>query len=317
MARHILCPIELDEISSRVTDLAARWARALDADLELVHVAATGEGFDPESVPAEVRAAAAHYQRRIEEAAGQAQVRLDALRALAEGLGARCATKLIDGRVDEAILEHARVTKAELIVLGPHTGRAAHWLSEAGIVHRLIGTVASRVVRSAPCPVLVACGAEIRDLPGPDGAWVVGVDFQPASRDALEVAVTLANRAGGALVLLHALPPILPPSVVISAAEGAPTAEDPGIDDGLETERLFAAEADLAAFAAPFQAEHADLRVVPGHVDAKLVLAGRDASTSVLVVGDHGRPRRPHLFLGSTVKRCLRNADVPVLVVRR
>jgi nucleotide-binding universal stress UspA family protein len=52
------------------------------------------------------------------------------------------------GDVAETILETAREQKADLIVMGTH-GRH-------GLAHVLLGSVAERVLRDAPCPVLSA-----------------------------------------------------------------------------------------------------------------------------------------------------------------
>jgi nucleotide-binding universal stress UspA family protein len=51
------------------------------------------------------------------------------------------------GDAREEIVRHAKALSADLIVMGTH-GRS-------GFQHLLLGSVAERVVRSAPCPVLV------------------------------------------------------------------------------------------------------------------------------------------------------------------
>lgn len=56
-------------------------------------------------------------------------------------------TLFIDGKPVDVIVKHATTMKADLIVLGTQ-GRT-------GIPRALIGSVAERVVRHAPCPVLV------------------------------------------------------------------------------------------------------------------------------------------------------------------
>jgi nucleotide-binding universal stress UspA family protein len=58
-----------------------------------------------------------------------------------------------------AIVEHAKQSKADLILIGTH-GRA-------GIAHVLMGSVAERVVRTAPCPVLTVRHPE-REFIRPD-----------------------------------------------------------------------------------------------------------------------------------------------------
>jgi nucleotide-binding universal stress UspA family protein len=50
--------------------------------------------------------------------------------------------------VAENIMEAAREQKVDLIVMGTH-GRH-------GLAHLLLGSVAERVLRDAPCPVLTA-----------------------------------------------------------------------------------------------------------------------------------------------------------------
>jgi nucleotide-binding universal stress UspA family protein len=59
----------------------------------------------------------------------------------------------------EAILEVARQVKADLIIVGTH-GRG-------GIARFFMGSVAERVVRTAPCPVLAVRELE-REFVGPD-----------------------------------------------------------------------------------------------------------------------------------------------------
>jgi nucleotide-binding universal stress UspA family protein len=57
------------------------------------------------------------------------------------------------------ILEYAREQPIDLIVMGTHGRGVLH--------HLLMGSVAERVVRSAPCPVLTVHSKE-RDLLRPD-----------------------------------------------------------------------------------------------------------------------------------------------------
>ena len=56
------------------------------------------------------------------------------------------------GRPAHAIVEHAKDGGFDLIVMGTH-GRT-------GLPHVVMGSVAERVVRRAPCPVLTMRGAE-------------------------------------------------------------------------------------------------------------------------------------------------------------
>ena len=61
--------------------------------------------------------------------------------------------------IAEAIVEYAKANSIDLIVTGTH-GRGA-------VQHFLMGSVAERVVRTAPCPVLTVHAHE-RDFIVPD-----------------------------------------------------------------------------------------------------------------------------------------------------
>jgi nucleotide-binding universal stress UspA family protein len=74
-------------------------------------------------------------------------------------LRARAVVEVSDDPAD-AITEYARAAAIDLIVTGTH-GRT-------GLQHALIGSVAERVVRRAPCPVLTVRHPE-REFVGPDG----------------------------------------------------------------------------------------------------------------------------------------------------
>jgi nucleotide-binding universal stress UspA family protein len=70
------------------------------------------------------------------------------------------------GEPHAQILAHAAAEHVDLIVMGTH-GRA-------GVAHMVLGSVAERVVRTAPCPVLtvrravspIAVSARVADRPG-------------------------------------------------------------------------------------------------------------------------------------------------------
>ena len=71
------------------------------------------------------------------------------LAALKETLGDSgvIETVVLSGRPAPTIVDHARSGGFDLIVMGTH-GRS-------GMAHMMMGSVAERVIRTAPCPVLV------------------------------------------------------------------------------------------------------------------------------------------------------------------
>ena len=137
--RRILVPVDFSDHSSRAVETARDLAKAFDAKLLLLHCYQVNPGAVspyglvlPEGFDREVREAAA---RRLEEWRDK---------AASDGVDAEArlsATFPSMGITDAAVEE-----KADLIVMGTR--------GLSGIKHVLLGSVAERTLRTAPCPVL-------------------------------------------------------------------------------------------------------------------------------------------------------------------
>ena len=84
------------------------------------------------------------------QARQHAQKRLTALVGRARKAGVRATALLLDGAPHEQVPRAARRTRADLIVIGTH-GRT-------GMSKFVLGSVAERLVRLGPCPVLTVRG---------------------------------------------------------------------------------------------------------------------------------------------------------------
>lgn len=139
--RRILHPTDFSSASRPALQRAIGLARESRAELLLLHVVApvmpvVGEGYIPPQT----------YEA-IETAARKgAQKKLDALAARARKASVRARTLLAEGSSHERIISVAKSQRADLIVMGTH-GRS-------GLVRLIIGSVASRVISGAPCPVM-------------------------------------------------------------------------------------------------------------------------------------------------------------------
>ena len=140
MFYRIVVPTDFSDCSQEAWELARRVAAAPGSELVLAHVLTEvplyGEGVLNIETARKVRDGA----RKWAEAALEDWVS----KARAEGLSARAA--LPSGVPHQEIVALARDERADLIVIGTH-GRG-------GINRALLGSVADRVVRLAPCPVL-------------------------------------------------------------------------------------------------------------------------------------------------------------------
>ena len=137
----ILVPIDFEPASEAALAYASDLARATGASLFLLHAvddpAATGVWTPEVYVPAS--SATRDVMVR------SARTRLEALLTTAHSPLA----PTVEARVGAAIPvieEYAREQAISLIVMGTHGRR--------GLAHMLLGSVAERLVRTAPCPVL-------------------------------------------------------------------------------------------------------------------------------------------------------------------
>ena len=135
----IVCPTDFSERSAPAEREAVRLAKALGAELVLAHVGTDAtlwrEGLYTPAVRAVVE--------------GQRKWAADALAAraaalAAEGVTARAVVKV--GLAWKEIVRVAAEEHADMIVMGTQ-GRT-------GLERLLLGSVAERVIRRAPCPVL-------------------------------------------------------------------------------------------------------------------------------------------------------------------
>lgn len=140
---------------------------------------------------------------------------------------------------------------------------------------------------------------------------LVPVDSSPTAKRGLDEAIALASRLGSALQLLHVVDPRLLMSELTAFAPPAPAVE----------QEQRAGEALLAdclqrARAAGVVAE-GRLRCDPGlRVCDLIVQEARQSGTALIVMGTHGRRGLRRLTLGSDAEMVLREAPVPVLLVR-
>jgi nucleotide-binding universal stress UspA family protein len=136
----VIVPTDFSSCSQEAWALAQRLAGALGSELVLVHVLVEaplyGEG--PFTIDRTRRVFAAARKWVTET--------LEKWEADAKGKGLNVRTVLRDGTPYREIVDLATDERADLVIIGTH-GRG-------GVNRALLGSVADRVVRLAPCPVL-------------------------------------------------------------------------------------------------------------------------------------------------------------------
>lgn len=134
--RRILHPTDFSPSSDAALRLAAVLAKDHDAQVVLLHVIEPPPVGSSGAVPAPPPG--------LPPSRAEVEQRLSALAATLPELRTEC--RVAEGPAADAILEAAQETGCDVIVMGTH-GRT-------GLARLLVGSVAEKVVRRAPCPVL-------------------------------------------------------------------------------------------------------------------------------------------------------------------
>ena len=143
--KRIMHPTDFSPASSPAYKRAVDLARDNRAELLVVHVLTpavpiVADGYVSPQVYEDMASATRAYARK----------HLDDLVGKAKRAGARVKGLLLEGVPHERIAQAARSRKADMIVIGTH-GRT-------GLAKLFLGSVASRVLAAAPCPVLTVKG---------------------------------------------------------------------------------------------------------------------------------------------------------------
>lgn len=137
----ILVPIDFSEHSKRALQYAIPFAQQFKASIDLLYV------VEPTVYPADFSFGQVGFPAIEEELRKRGAEELDEL--LGKEIGGRVMAKraIRTGKAFYEINQYARDEKMDLIIIATH--------GHTGIEHALFGSTAEKVVRKAPCPVLV------------------------------------------------------------------------------------------------------------------------------------------------------------------
>ena len=140
----ILVPTDLSQCSSRALGEAHDFARQFSASIDLLYVWTMPALIAPESL---ITGMGVNEKPLMDWMGDSARELLTEFEQTAKNAGIEVDTSFCElGDPASAILEHATQGGYDLLVLGTH-GRT-------GIAHAVLGSVAEKVVRRSPCPVL-------------------------------------------------------------------------------------------------------------------------------------------------------------------
>ncbi len=292
---HILCPTDLSEAAVAPLTYAAALARWYDARLTILHVVPppaplpagiVGFSVPPEIVPPPPR-----------------DVLREALEAAASRAGAdmqHVTLEIVDGEPAAAIVDQAVAGRADVLVLGTH-GRS-------GFERFVLGSIAEKVLRKAPCPVLTvpphmpaASAGDVRLH-----SVLCAVDFSAASLQAFGFAVALARQAGASLTAVH---------VIEWLAEDDPPTHVRFNVPEYRGYRIEEARTRLQALIdSEVGGEVPATALVPlGRAHREILRTADETKADLIVMGVQGRGGLGAALFGSTTQQVVRAATCPVL----
>jgi nucleotide-binding universal stress UspA family protein len=296
----ILVPLDGSEYAER----ALPWAKALAGDTAtLVLLEVTPHAHEVRGFQGQVVGTAEFVESTYQDLATD---RLNVARE--KWFSGREGVNLVVAEGDPAgqIMATADTQKADMIVMSSH-GR--------GAIGRFVsGSVADRVVRHAPLPVMIV---------GPEGTIepeqrisrvVAPIDGSELSLRALPVAASITKQTGAGIAVINVVSPTsgdLP--LVASGMEpmSATTYELVYDEEVRESQELV----DRAVTALQGLGVQAEGKVFTGAITESILNALNPGD--VLVISSHGRKGMARWVLGSTAMKLVRSGQAPVVVVTR
>ena len=197
----------------------------------------------------------------------------------------------------------AREIDADLIVLSTR--------GHSGLKHLLLGSTAERVVRNAPCPVLVArkrkqrSKATAKHSPSAP-SWFRQISRNVARRDGIRR--VFGKELNATLRLFHAMYPYT--NYVFVDRAGVRLS---GLAEAVEEtarQEMDALKQMEFLRGLPVQTE-----ILPGLAVDEICAAASQPDVDLIVTSTHGRTGFQHAIIGSVAEHVVRYAERPVLVV--
>ncbi len=296
MIKKVLVPLDGSELAERALEPAFEIARAGRGEVILLSVPV----YQPIMAPS-----AANYGLAVPEPVSdvdreKVEKYLQAVKETRKHLAGAMDTVVREGDVAGNIVDLAVERGVDLIVMTTH--------GYSGFTRWMLGSITERVLRSAPCPVLVMRCAE------PLENMVIALDGSPLAEQALAPGVELAKIFGARVTLLR---------VDEEAKMG-----------GLEMSLLSLAGTDLRRQVAQesgrclthYLEAHANRLYDPKLEIDTAVVSGSPAQgileyieahpVDLLVMATHGRTGLRRWVYGSVTQKCLHNTACAMLIVR-
>jgi nucleotide-binding universal stress UspA family protein len=292
--RRILCPVDFSDFSRRALRHAATLAHWYGAEVHALHVVA--------GLPTIWTVAPTLGPHAPEPVIDRVQRQLELLVSAIVTNGVPATTHLREGDVTREILDYARRSGVDLIVLGTH-GRG-------GFERVVLGSVAEKVLRKSTCPVMTVSHTDElsrADRP-PFKRILCPVDFAPASQRAVSYALSLAREADAELTLLHVVEPV-EHRLLNEHAPTSPEAYCRFVESQMKARLATVVPADASEWCRPREI------VTWGKPWEQILSVAADVKAELVVMGLHSRGALDLMLFGSTTHQVVRYVGCPVLTI--
>jgi nucleotide-binding universal stress UspA family protein len=298
LLRRVLVPTDLSPHSLKAIDVACALADAAHAAIQFVHVVEPApflSSLNDLPIVLSDEELMGRWKRLIER--------------LAEERGTPHTTVSSEVRIGKPaheIVAIAEETRPDLLVISTH-GRT-------GLKHVLLGSTAERIVRLAPCPVMVVrdreAGAKKEGAKAPQlfTKILVPNDFSTRAQAALSYAGRFASKFGGELVVLHCIH--YEPNVV-GPEYGA---FDLAVLNEVSRKTAITELTTMVRDCVPAEVQ-TQLEVRVGPPIGEVPQCAREIGADLIICATHGRTGLPHVLFGSTAEGIVRHSPCPVLVL--
>ena len=293
----ILCPIDFSDESRHALEHAAQFAQWYDAAItglfvySPVFTPAPGPGIESSPMPPVIET--------IDKRAYEDDV-LSFMRHTTSP-EIEVAAEVRIGLPAQEIVNAATSLPADLIVIGTH--------GTSGFEHLMLGSITEKVLRTSRVPVLTVPPRAQATSKLPFQEVLCPVDFSSCSRDAVHLALSVAEAGDANLTILH---------VLESVGEAPITTRHLNVPEFRREYRQWAIE-ELRALLPDDAADRCrpTTCVVEGKPYVEILNAAAHDGTDLIVMGVHGRNPLDLMLFGSTTNQVVRRATCPVLTVRR
>jgi nucleotide-binding universal stress UspA family protein len=308
MYKKMLVPVDGSKLAESAFAYARELAGRMHTDVTILHVVDPRES---ESLPMH-QAYVNHSAETVKQRISEVQKRL----AKKPGQdGTQVSGEVAVGYAAEEILRYSREKGVDLIVMSTH-GRSGMW-------RWVLGSVADKVLRTSPVPVLLV-RSEAAEKAGlekwADLTIVVPLDGSPAAESVLPHVQALAQQVGNDslnVVLVRVCEP--PPTPAIPGAE-VPFDWQKLMDENWsackKTTRQYLSGIETHLKQTGLQVRSQPIEQMKYSVAEEILEFAEKIPSSLIVMATHGRSGMSRWAYGSVAHKVLTGSSSPILLVR-